>query len=427
MKDTDSEEMAKRIWVTDKLLAILKRYGFRMVEPSPIENLETLEAKCGSSIRDEIFWFEDKAKRKQGLRFDLTVGLARMVASHYDWPMPLKLSAVSNMWRYDEPQRGRYRCFYQWDAEIFGTSEVEADAEIIALSLDLMENMGLKDNEARINNRKFVEGFLDSLDISENEDLAAVLRVIDKFRKLSSVAIREEFNKIGLNSEKIEKILEFASIRGEPKKVLTVLSKFLTDNEKTKEGYNELSRLVGLIEAFGKISHCILDMSIVRGIGYYDGIVFEVFDKKNEDIGSIIGGGRFNNLCRIYGRDLPATGVAGGIERLMLSLEKSGVMPKISQESSVFVSAVDDSVRSKVLEIVKQLRDKGISTEFDLKKRSLTRQLEYADNSGIPYTVIIGSNEIEKGAVKLRDMKKRTEIELTLEKLFEILISNNFA
>ncbi len=160
MKDIDPLEMAKRLWLHDKILYTTQKHGFQMVEPASIENLETLEAKSGPEIRNEIYYFADKAGRNLGLRFDLTVGMTRMVANRYDLPEPIKICALSGMWRYDEPQFARYRHFYQWDAEIFGTSEQEADAEIIALGMDVLENVGLRDYEIRISNRRFSEGML---------------------------------------------------------------------------------------------------------------------------------------------------------------------------------------------------------------------------------------------------------------------------
>ena len=304
MRDIDVEEMKIRRWVIGKILNVLERYNFELVEPSPIENLETLEAKCGPSIRDEIYWFEDKAGRKLGLRFDLTVGLARMVATRQDLILPLKLCAISNMWRYDEPQYGRYRCFYQWDAEIFGSKIPEADAEIIALSVDVLKEVGLEDFEVKISSRKLTEGFLNSIGIFESEKIEQVLRIIDKYEKISEEEFLNELSKIGLKGENLSKILSFVSIRGEPNKVLSEVADFLGKNRKALDGLEELKGVIDSLKAFGKDSKCVLDMGVVRGIGYYDGIVFEVYDKVGVEVGAIVAGGRYDNLCKIYGLSL---------------------------------------------------------------------------------------------------------------------------
>jgi len=166
------------------------------------------------------------------------------------------------------------------------------------------------------------------------------------------------------------------------------------------------------------VNRCLFDMSIVRGIGYYDGIVFEAFDKGGEDVGSILGGGRYDKLCTIYGkRDIPATGVAGGIERLLISLERAGVLPKLTQAGRVFVAAVNDEVRQQALAIAGKLRGLRIPTDIDVKRRSLGKQLEYADSLGIPYALIVGRQELESGQFKLRDMTKCTEERLTLDEI----------
>ncbi|MFQ5998101.1 MAG: histidine--tRNA ligase [Candidatus Bathyarchaeia archaeon] len=421
MKDIESEEMAKRLWIAEKSLDTLRRYGFMLVEPSAIENLETLEAKSGPSIRNEIYWFEDKAGRKQGLRFDLTIGLARMIANRQDWPVPAKFCAMSNMWRYDEPQFGRYRSFYQWDAEIFGTPEVEADAEVVALSLDLMENLGLNSVEARINSRKLMEGFLEAQGVIERERLEAALRIIDKIQGVTDGELRGNFEKIGLSSSVIDKLLDFARIRSEPGENLESLTTLVGENEKALLGLKDLNKLMETMKALGKSGNCILDLGIVRGIAYYDGIVFEVYDKKSENVGAIAGGGRFDGLCKLYGRDLPATGVAGGIERLLLSLENAKVLPKLSQAPRIFVVAIDDSVRENVLKIVSDLRRLDVNVDYDLRKRSLSKQLEYVDSLGISMALIVGPREVKRGVVKIRDMTERKERELPLDEAYRFI------
>ncbi len=421
MRDIWMEEMAQRTWINKKILEVFDRYGFQLVEPSPIESLETLEAKCGSAVRDEIYWFEDKAGRKLGLRFDLTVGLARMVSNRPDLALPIKLGAISNMWRYDEPQHGRYRCFYQWDAEIFGSVEPEADAEIISLSMDVLENIGLKTFEVKISNRKLVEGFLEEIEIKDLDRIEAVLRIIDKYRKISKEEFTEELKKLGLDKTQIEKIFMFISIGGTSEEFTKKISEISWRNIKIEKGLEELGRLFDDLKSFKKAGKCILDMSIVRGIGYYDGIVFEIYDKAGEEIGAIVAGGRYDGLCKIFGRDLPATGVAGGIERLMLSMKKANLLPSLEKPMKVFVVAVNQAVREKVLEVVGKLRSWGIPTEFDLRTRSLTKQLEYADKFGFPVTLIVGTRELEKGKVRIRDMKKREEKEVEIERLRDIL------
>jgi len=417
MKDTEPQEMAKRAWVEANILRVLQRYGFRMMEPTPMEHLETLEAKSGPQIREEIYWFKDKAGRNLGLRFDLTVGMARMVANRFDLPEPIKLCAIADSWRYDEPQFARYRHFRQWDAEIFGSADPLADAEAICVGMDVLESVGLGDYEVRINNRKLVEAFLRKVQVENQVQIERTLIAIDKLSRVPSSQINEEFQNVGLSEKQIEAIRGLCVLKGRPEKVLSELPRMFGHGE-AEVAQNELTRLADALKAFGRTDRCTYDLGVVRGIGYYDGIVFEAYDKGGEDIGSIFGGGRYDRLCAIYGkRDLPATGVAGGIERLMISLERSSLYPKQPQTPKVFVASATQDVRPKTWEIVARLRQAGVSTGFDLKDRSLEKQLEYADSVGIPYVVIVGKKELEKGFVKLRDMENRREREIVINEI----------
>jgi len=416
IRDIEPEEMAKRNWVYERIRDAFRRYAFQEMEPATLEELRTLEAKSGPAIKDEIYWFNDKAGRSIGLRFDLTVGMARMVAGRSDLPEPVKLACIGGNWRYDEPQFGRYRYFTQWDAEIFGSDDPIADAEIIALSMDILDNVGLKEFEVRISNRKVTQGFVESLGLQTQEKMETVFRIIDKSRRISSGGVKTELRSEGLESSVVDSLVEFTSIQGKPAEVLEKISNVQTRSEEAKLGYTQLVQLADALQGFSKLDRCLFDMSVVRGIGYYDGIVFEAFDKGGEDVGAILGGGRYDKLCAVYGkRSIPATGVAGGIERLLISLERAGVFPKLTQVGTVYVAAVNDQVRQQALAIAARLRALRIPSNVDVKRKSLAKQLEYASSLGIPYVLIVGPQEIESGRFKLRDMKKRTEESLTVD------------
>ena len=414
MRDIESMEMSKRNWMERQIQKNMAIYGFKKVEPTAIENLSTLEAKSGPDIRNEIYWFEDKSGRKLGLRFDLTVGITRMVANRLELPEPIKLYAISEMWRYDEPQFARYRNFSQWDAEIYGSEEQEADAEVICLGMDILEELGLHEYEVRVSNRKLTEGYLKSRDFSSQNKIEAIIRVMDKIGKLSKQKIIEELRSLNIEEKTIEEIMDFASLKGKADDVLSNEPQGLEDIG--RKGLEELRRLADILDDFGRIDRCVYDYSIVRGIGYYDGLVFEAYDKQGEDIGAIFAGGRYDGLCKNYGkRDMPATGVAGGIDRIMISMEREKLFPKLSQIPQVFVITVNDTVRKESWNIVRQLREMNISADFDLKKRTLRKQLEYVDSNNIPYAIILGQQELQRGIIKLRDMSKHTEQDLNLQ------------
>jgi histidyl-tRNA synthetase len=420
MKDIGPEEMSRRLWLADKIRQVLRNYDFQMLEPSPVENLETLEAKSGPVIRDEIYWFKDKAERNLGLRFDLTVGMTRMVANRFDLPEPIKISCIGGVWRYDEPQFARYRYFTQWDAEIYGVGDQSADAEVIALSSDILNSVGLKDHVVRISNRKLIEGFLRSLGNLSQPELDNLIRIVDKMGKIGSDEAEREFTRAGLAKDKVKRILGFSDIGGEPDKVMGEMESKLPKGDMISQGFKELSGTVDRVESLGKKDKIKIDLGIVRGISYYDGTVFEAYDRDSEDVGAVLGGGRFDKLCKIYGkRDMPATGVAGGFERLMLSLERKDLFPDREDHIQVFVVAVNQAVWNDALKIVQQLRSKDISTEYDLKQRPLSKQLEYANSLNAKISVIVGPREIKEESVRLKDMRTGTEKNVKLSSLLE--------
>jgi len=426
MKDTEPEEMARRLWLYEKIREVVLRYGFRMVEPTTLENLKTLEAKSGPGIRDEIYWFKDKGGRSLGLRFDLTVGLARMVASRFDLPEPIKFATIGGNWRYDEPQFARYRYFTQWDVEIFGSANPLADAEVICVGIDILGNLGLKEFVVRISNRKLAESYLKQLGIGSGEKLEQCLRIIDKVRKEGHAKLAKEFSAIKVDDNIVDRMFSYISLVGSPKAVLDQLTTLDLTAEEAKQGARDLETLADGLAAFGRLDSCLYDMSIVRGIGYYDGIVFECFDKEGEDLGSIFGGGRYDKLCRVYGkRDIPATGVAGGIERLMISLERAKLLPKSQLGAKVFIASAQESSRLDVVRLTQTLRDAGIPAEFDLKGRPLSKQMEYANSTQIPYLIVLGPKEIESRMVKLKDMATRTETPLAIDEIAAKLRSLN--
>src|SRR3989442_5478385 len=425
MRDIEPGEMARRIWLADKIRQVLWNHGFQLLEPSPLENLETLEAKSGPEIRNQVYWFKDKSGRDLGLRFDLTVGMTRMVANRLDLPAPIKIACIGGNWRYEEPQFGRYRYFTQWDAEIYGVAEQTADAEIIATGSDILDAVGLKEHEIRISNRKLLEGFLRSIGVQSLSELEQFFRVVDKLGKIGPGKAETELASAGLSNDQVKGILGFAGMGGDPNEVMGDLEKRLPKGEMITKGFQELSGTIEAVESLGKLSKCKVDLGIVRGIGYYDGTVYEGFDRDSDDLGSIFGGGRFDKLCKIYGkRDMPATGVAGGIERLMLSLDRKKLFPDLSQRPEAFVISVNETVRKDSVKVVQKLREENVRTEYDLKQRSLQKQLEYANALGAPVAVIVGPRELKEGKVRLRDMKTGKEKDVAQSSVAEEVRKN---
>lgn len=405
MKDIFPEEMEKRKWISAKIRNAVEKFGYREVEPTAIENFSSLAAKSGEDIKNEIYYFKDKKERELGLRFDLTVGISRMVAST-EFTLPIKLSCISSMWRYDNPQYGRFRQFYQWDIEIFGSSQLEADAEVIFVSTEVMRNLGLKNIQIRVNDRKLVEGILDYLGITDRQ-MEGAMRTIDKISKLSKGALYEEFAKFNIEKLQAEEILNALSLKGRPKEVLKFIAEKFPKNEKIDGAIKRLLDMEGLLNAYS-LKNIVYDLSIVRGIAYYTGIVFEGYDSNTMDAGAIFGGGRFDNLTKIYGKDLPAVGVAGGIERLMLALEKNKCFPPFKEKIEYYIAPVNEEMRKEAIKVASLFRKKG-AVEIDLMGRALEKQFRYASKRGIAKVVVVGPSELKKGVVTVKDMKTGKE------------------
>ncbi len=414
MKDILPEEMAKRKEIYTKIRAVLDRWNYTEVEPPALEDLKTLTAKSGEDVKNEIYLLKDKGGRELGLRFDLTVGLARM-AANTPVTFPFKAYTISNMWRYDNPQFGRFRSFWQWDVEIFGAKDIKADAETIALAVEVLNALGLKNFEVRINDRRLVESIIKSCGVKE-ENVEGALRTIDKIAKLEKKVLFSEFEKYGVKKTNAEKILSALSLRG---KIAEITSKL----EKSKD-FAGLERIIGefktlgdLLRAFGVYDKCVLDLSVVRGLGYYTGIVYEACDLKTPELGSLFGGGRYDNLAGIYGRKMPACGVAGGIERTLAAMEAAGLFEGGKFGAEYFVAAVNDSVRADAIKIASGLRKSGISADLDIMNKGLREQFDFANKTGAKKTVIVGPKELAEGAVIVRDMKSGKEEKVKIEKI----------
>jgi histidyl-tRNA synthetase len=381
-------------------------YNFRLMEPAPIETLPVLRAKSGEAVDKEIYAFQDKAGREIGLRFDLTVGMTRYVATHRELKPPIKLASYGGAWRYDEPQYGKYRWFSQCDAEIFGSSSVEADAEVIDLIYNFFGRLGLANVTVHVSDRSVVEEYVRKILGMESEKLIVeMLRALDKVQKKSEADLLQEYEGKGVDKENLKKLLEFGKLRGKPGAILSELS------ELNLQSTANLKQLETSLKARG-VTRLEYDMSVVRGIDYYTGIVFEVIDDSNPRLGSLCGGGRYDILPRIFGRDdLPATGAAPGVERIAMSLKRESSPNQVSAA----VVYTDASLFSAALKILAALRGAGVRSEIGTQGKNLSKQLEEANAIGFEWAVILGKKESESGVVTLKSLRERKESQVPLE------------
>ena len=384
---------------------VSRLYNFREMEPASLEHLETLRAKSGEDVDKEIYSFKDKGGRDLGLRFDLTVGITRYVCSRKDLRLPVKLAATGGIWRYDEPQYGRYRWSHQWDLELFGPPSVAADAEVVDASSAILRRSGLADFTVKVGDRRVVEDYVRKrMGIHEQGRIIELMRALDKVEKKTSEELRSEYAAKGFEARQVEEVLAFGRLRGSPDEVLAKAS------ELKLESVGELRALADNLDSRG-LKNVEYNMSIVRGIDYYTGIVFEAADAKNPRLGSLFGGGRYDALPKIFGRaDLSATGAAGGIERIAMSLGEAGEAYALV----AYVAVAGPSAASYATRVQKALREAGIPCEAPLGSKSLSKQMEDASRLGAAWTIVVGEKEAKSESVTLRDMETGKEELLTL-------------
>jgi len=409
MRDLEPEEYKVIEMTKQKFFEASELFGFKFMEPSPIEMLSTLEAKSGPSIRNEIYSFKDKGDRDVALRFDLTVGLTRYVVARRDLALPVKLSSFGSMWRYDEPQMGRYRWFHQWDIEIYDSFNIESDAEIIEFTKMYLEMLGLKDIIIDICDRELLEEFIQNkLGIQDHEILTEMLRAVDKVPKKGDKAVIDEYSAKGFDVQKLQKLIELSTIKGNVDEVLS------DDNVKNLSKVSRLVRLLDSLELRG-VNNARINMGIVRGLDYYSGMVFEAFSK-SADVGALVGGGRYDTLTAALGRsDIGATGAAGGIERIVSVLLKRGLTAKSTMKPKVYVAYAHEDLRQRAISLASSLRMNGIAAEFDIADRSLKKQLEEASKKGYAFTAIFAPEELSKNMLIVRDMTKGSESKVKID------------
>lgn len=411
MKDFDNDEVLKIDYIRKNFIETIKLFGYHFLDPSPIELLSTLETKSGPAIKDDIYYFKDKHDREVGLRFDFTMGLTRYIVSQKSLKLPAKLASFGGVFRYDEPQKGRYRFFHQWNIEIFGKPSLAADSELIEFTSRFFEKLNLKNIIIDISHRKLIESYVSNLFGSDDPKIVSeIFRAMDKVQKKRHDEILKEYMQKGFEKEKLEKILELSAIKGNPHEIE---SRF---DVKGLQAWEELKQLYFSLDD-RDIKNIRINFGIVRGLDYYSGIVFEAFDT-DSDIGALVGGGRYDTLPKAFGRDdLGATGVAGGVERIILSLDQQGVMPKIeSQLTSVLYVA--DEMHEEAQAIASKLRQKEIPIIIDFYPgKPLKKQMESAVES--KFAIIVGPKEFAENKVVLRNMQDHSEKQILIDDLIQ--------
>ena len=431
-RDYFGHEVRERTEMLSKIAGVYHRYGFEALESSAVETVEALGKFLPDVDRpnEGVFAWQDEDDNWMALRYDLTAPLARVYAEHRnDLPLPYRRFAMGPVWRNEKPGPGRYRQFYQCDADTVGAASVAADAEICAMLADCLEELGIPrgDYLIRVNNRKVLNGVLQAMDVTDEEQAAAVLRTIDKFDKVGESGVRELLGKgrldasgayidgVGLAPEQAEPVLAFLTSKGATnEETLANLRNAVGDAPIGAEGVDELAEIADLLAAQGYgPDRIVIDPSVVRGLGYYTGpvfeaeLTFEILDEKGRkrQFGSVAGGGRYDDLVkRFTGQVVPATGVSIGVDRLLAALREKGRVGG-SETGPVVVTVMDRDRMADYQAMVAELRQAGIRAEVYLgNPKNFGNQLKYADKRHSPVAVIEGGDEKARGVVQIKDL-----------------------
>jgi histidyl-tRNA synthetase len=443
-RDFGPAQMAKRQFIFDNIRRVFQKYGFQPLETPAMEKLETLTGKYGEEgdqllfkiLNNGDFLAEvDNSKLEtrnskllisdisgKGLRYDLTVPFARyVVMNRGEITFPFKRYQIQPVWRADRPQKGRYREFYQCDADVVGTDSLICEAEIVLMIKEVFKSLGINDFTIKINHRAILSG-LAELTGSENACLpvgreSSLFVAIDKLDKIGEEKVKEELRLRGFEDKGIDSVFAILNFKGSTQQKIDFLKSKFSNSEKGKKGITDFEEVLSLLESYGAGEQNVeFDISLARGLSYYTGCIFEV-KINNVAIGSVSGGGRYDNLTGVFGLpDVSGVGISFGVDRLYDAMEELKIFPKEAQVSSkVMIAHFDDATLRYALSVANQLRESGISTEIYPDVTKLKKQLEYANKKEIPYVIVVGSDEMKDGMLTLKDMEKGEQEKLNLK------------
>ncbi|QKJ32374.1 histidine--tRNA ligase [Mucilaginibacter mali] len=443
-RDFSPAEMAKRNFIFDTIKSVFRKYGYQQIETPSMENSSTLMGKYGDEgdklifkiINSGDFWSDAESKKQKtegfefsaksllpiisekALRYDLTVPFARYVVMHQnEITFPFKRFQVQPVWRADRPQKGRYREFYQCDADVVGSPSLLNEAEFVLIYDEALSKLGLKDFSIKINNRKILSGIAEV--VNKADQIVDMTVAIDKLDKIGLEGVSKELLERGFTEENIEQIKPIILLEGTTEEKLASLRSVLANSDVGLKGCEELETVFNYLKSFtmqnGKVE---LDITLARGLNYYTGAIFEV--KTNEvQMGSIGGGGRYDDLTGMFGlKDLTGVGISFGADRIYDVLEELKLFPEAtSQSTQVLICPFDAEGEAYALPLLQQLRNKGINTELYPAGAKIKKQLDYANNKAIPTVIIIGGDEMVTGQLTVKDMVNGTQQKLTVPQI----------
>ena len=413
MRDFLPADMLRREYVFGIVRDVFERYGFEPLQTPALELNEILSGKYGEEAETLIYHAQHPGGREAlALRYDLTVPLARVVGQHQQHvSLPFKRYQLAPVWRAERPQRGRYREFTQCDADIVGVAGMSADAEVLGVVHSVLSELGFPQFTMRINNRKLLTAIGQFSGVPD-ERLGDLWRSIDKFDRIGAGGVRGELVGRGIDAEAVARVMELIAGQAGERDPLARLDRAMGALPAAQEGLRELRELTATLDAMGIPADAwLIDFTMVRGLGYYTGPIFEtVIEEPN--LGSISGGGRYDELIGLFRRDsLPTTGVSLGIERIIDLMDALNLYPDTLGGTVVqaLVAVIDEETRPQATRLAADLRQAGIRCELHLEARRLGRQLQAADRRGIPLVLLQGGDELERGQVRIRNLAEGSE------------------
>ncbi len=404
-RDFLPEQMVKRNYVIGIIKDVFERYGFEPLETPTIELWETLSGKYGEEADRLTYRFTDRGNREVGLRYDLTVPLSRVVAMYPQLPKPFKRYQIQPVWRADKPQKGRFREFYQCDVDIVGSASMLADAEIIAIIFEILNALSFPQFTIRINHRKILSGITEVSGAGLDNELQ-ICRAIDKMDKIGLEGVKQELLQRAIPAPAVDHILEMLSVDGDHKDRLEKTAQYLKNSSVGRQGIQEMQELFRYLEWYRIPQSCLqFDLYLSRGLDYYTGPIYETVVRKPR-IGSITGGGRYDNLIGLFsGQDFPATGTTIGLERIITVMEELTMFPPhLRTPVQVLVTVFDDATLPYSIEIARELRAAGIRTDLYTGKSKLRGQFGLANDKGIPFVIVAGPDEQRNHRVQVKNM-----------------------
>ena len=424
-RDFGQVEMARRNYIFDTIKGVFQLYGFQQIETPSMENLSTLMGKYGEEGDKLLFRIQNSGEKaalapEKGLRYDLTVPFARYVVQHREEIVfPFKRFQIQPVWRADRPQKGRYREFYQCDVDVIGSDSLLGELELIQIVEEVYRRLGIRVC-LHINNRKILAGIAEV--IGAPDKMIDITVAIDKLDKIGVEAVNAELLERGLNNEQVAALQPILNLSGSTAEKLTALKTILATSETGLKGVDEMEEVFRLLETVGCQLSIELDLCLARGLNYYTGAIFEV-KALDAQIGSITGGGRYDNLTGIFGLpNVPGVGISFGADRIYDVLTELDLFPKeLLSATQVLFASFGDAELNYALGWAKALRARNIAVEVYPEPTKMKKQMGYADDKRIPYVAIVGGNEMETNTVMLKNMTTGEQQQVTLDQLCTIL------